>query len=117
MSRKYNPDNPDKNLHLITDVLIRFGYVDFESVVKDQSAINSRGWFERPSSMLGRDVQVYDEAGQFVVEVKNPELPPNKRKLTAREQITMHLCLAFGVPHYVVETPEQMAEILNRRLK
>ena len=115
MPKGYQYNRRDENEPLIIEVLNRSGYVGFEAVVKDKSAIGARGFYMNMSKDAGCDLFVWDERGFFAVEVKNPEQPPSKRKLTPRELIFKHLCDAFSVPHYVVETPEYMAEILNGR--
>jgi hypothetical protein len=48
------------------------------------------------------------------VEIKNPEQPPSKRQLTEAEEEQRAYCTAARIPYHVIETPEQMAEIINQ---
>ena len=47
------------------------------------------------------------------VEIKNPEQPPSKRRLTACEGELLTLCEEQGIPYYVVETVEEMQAIVE----
>lgn len=49
-----------------------------------------------------------------LVEVKNPNVPKSSRQLTQTEKEVMEYCQMMGIPYDVVETPEEMAEIINR---
>ena len=62
----------------------------------------------------GADLLVID-APMYFVEIKNPEVKPSDRKLTPSELVLQSLCNAKGIGYYVIETPEQMADILNER--
>lgn len=62
----------------------------------------------------GADILVKD-APMYFVEVKNPQQPPNKRRLTNDELVLQLECINRGIGYYVIETPEQMAEIVNAR--
>lgn len=47
------------------------------------------------------------------VEIKNPERPPSARKLTPVEQARKDVCDGLGIPYRVIETPEEMAELIR----
>lgn len=113
MPKGYQYNKRDDNEPQIIEVLRRFGYVSFEETETD--AFMSRGMYRNCSKDAGRDLEVMDERGYFMVEVKDGDKPPSKRQLTPREKKMSLWCTAMGIPYYVVETPERMAEILNDR--
>ncbi len=51
------------------------------------------------------------------VEVKNPNQPPSKRRLTDRETERKAECDLLGIEYIVIEHAEEMAEALARWLK
>ena len=63
---------------------------------------------------FGADILVLD--WMEFVEVKNPNLPPSSRKLTDKEQELKQLCEYLGVGYYVVEQPQEMADIAGKHL-
>ena len=46
-------------------------------------------------------------------EIKNPDQPESKRRLTQEERITMEYCLETGIPYEVIETVEDALYRLN----
>jgi hypothetical protein len=70
---------------------------------------------------FGREGDGYDllllTAPMMLIEVKNPDQPPSKRQLTEAERKTLDYCIKTGVPYYVVETPEEMADILGAHFR
>ena len=51
----------------------------------------------------------------FFVEIKNPAQPPSRRRLTPDELRLQAECGKIGVAYFVIETPEEMARIVNVR--
>ncbi len=91
----YNSGNRDDNEPAILDLL------------------NKRNikWTQlRPGD--GADLIVWIDP-MIAVEVKNPDQPKSKRALTESEQDTQAYCQNTHIPYYVIETPEDMNEILN----
>jgi len=62
----------------------------------------------------GADILVKDFP-MFFVEVKNPSQRPSDRKLTSDELTLQAECKAGGIDFYVIETPEEMADVINER--
>lgn len=84
------------------------GYQSFDSIT--DTAIGARGWYLKMHLKQGTDLLFCDEGGIFFVEVKQPG-----EGQTARELVFMHLCAAFDILYYVIETDEQMTALLNGR--
>lgn len=96
-ARFFNVGNRDDNEKYITPVL---------------DAVNVRYKLLPPG--FGADILVF-EPQLYFVEVKNPEQPPSKRKLTDAELSLMALCDETSGEYYVVLQPEEMADIVNRK--
>ena len=62
----------------------------------------------------GYDLVILAPGGVQLWEVKNPEQPPSKRKLTGMEIATRDWCKIAGIPYEVLETAEEAAEICAR---
>lgn len=60
----------------------------------------------------GADILVYLQP-MPLFEIKNPKVAPSDRKLTEIEKNVMEHCDDYGIPYYVFETVEQMADVLN----
>lgn len=63
---------------------------------------------------FGADILVF-EPDLFFIEVKNPAVPPSKRKLTDDELSLQALCDETSGEYYIVQQPEEMADIVNRK--
>lgn len=96
MSSRYSSGNRDKNEPLITEIIKRF-HVPYITLSEGQ----------------GADLLLLTNPPAFV-EVKNPEQPPNKRKLTDTEKATQEICKEKGIAYYVVLYSDQISDILSR---
>jgi hypothetical protein len=121
MSNRHAIGGRDKNEHIITDVLEAYGYPSFkklkEMIVSVELPLNVpiKGFYQQGSEPDGYDLRIFDDHGVFIVEIKNPALPPSKRRLTASERLMQELCNDLHIPWYRVETPEEMQTILEGR--
>lgn len=61
---------------------------------------------------FGADILLF-MSPMMLVEVKNPEVPEYDRGLTPKEKEVMEFCKEMRIPYHVVETPEEMADIVN----
>lgn len=95
MPPRFARGNRDKNEPLITEVLRRMNVV---------YALLPEG--------AGADLLVY-LSPLYLVEVKNPNVPKSDRKLTDKELEVQAYCEERKIPYYVVETPEEMADIVK----
>jgi hypothetical protein len=59
---------------------------------------------------FGADILILDSMA--FVEVKNPEQPPSKRRLTDDEKELQEFCDNNSIDFDVVETPEEMAKLV-----
>jgi hypothetical protein len=94
----FNVGKRDKNESMITEVL------DYA---------NLRYKLLPPG--FGADILILD--WMSFIEVKNPEQIPSKRKLTQDELELQKFCEENGTAFDVVETPEEMADIIGTRLQ
>jgi hypothetical protein len=99
MSNRHSAGHRDANEPLITEIIKRYN-VDY--------FLMSEG--------IGFDILLFTSP-MICVEVKNPEQPISKRKLTPKEQDRKTLCAIMDIPYYVVETPERMAEIIRHHIQ
>ena len=53
----------------------------------------------------------------FLVEVKNPAQPLCKRQLTSEEEEAMTLSEQIGIPYYVIETVDEMNELIGNYIR
>lgn len=98
MPNRWSAGSRDKNEPLILAVIRRYG---LEYLLMPEG--------------MGFDVLVF-LSPLVCIEIKNPDQPPSKRKLTEVEQKYKDLCARLDIPYFVVETPEAMAEIIAGRL-
>jgi hypothetical protein len=98
MSNRHSPGNRDTNEAFITAIL-KLYHVPYLQLSEGQ----------------GADLLVL-LAPMFFVEVKNPDVPPSKRKLTDTERAQKEICDAQGIGYYVVLHSDQMVDILRARL-
>jgi hypothetical protein len=96
MTSRHSAGSRDKNEAPITELLRRW---------------NVRYWLMAEGA--GFDILVF-LSPMIALEIKNPDMPPSKRKLTDAEQECKEYCDAIGIPYYVVETPEEVVEILGK---
>lgn len=96
MPPRFARGNRDKNEPLITEVLRRMNVM---YVLLPEGA--------------GADLLLY-LSPLTLVEVKNPNVPKSDRRLTEKELEVQAYCREWNIPYHVVETPEQMAEIVNK---
>lgn len=118
MSNKFSVGNRDANESIILEAAQACGYLPFDDLVKGKAiGIAFRGFYQQGTELDGCDIRFSDSFGTFFVEVKNADQSPSKRKLTERESSLQIVCAELGIPFHVVETPEQMVEILNGRVR
>lgn len=65
---------------------------------------------------FGADILLFTSPMRLV-EVKNPNVPKADRKLTDKEAEVKLYCEEIGIPYDVVETPEEMASIINNYIE
>ena len=94
--RRHTRGNRDKNEPLITEYLRRAN-VKYELLPEG----------------FGADILLYISPMRLV-EVKNPDVRKSDKELTEKEKEVQEHCLMLGIPYDVVETPEQLADILNK---
>ena len=93
----YNTGNRDDNEPEITAILDRY-HIPYRQ--------------GKPGD--GYDLIILAPGGVRLWEVKNPEQPPSKRKLTDIEISTRDWCKIAGIPYEVLETAEEAAEICRK---
>ena len=98
MPYRHSPGHRDDNEPFITAIL-KLYHVPYLLLVEGQ----------------GADILVM-LSPMFFVEVKNPDQPPSKRKLTDTEQAHKEICDQWGIGYHVVVHSDQMVEILRTRL-
>ena len=98
MANRYSPGHRDANESFITAILKMY-HVPYLQLSEGQ----------------GADLLIL-LAPMFFVEVKNPDQPPSKRKLTDTEQAQKEICEGQGIGYYVVLHSDQMVDILRARL-
>lgn len=99
MTNRHAIGKRDRNEPLITEILQRYGVPYLEL-----------------SEGQGADLLVMLDP-MFFVEVKNPDQPPSKRKLTETEKAHKEICDGQGIGYYIVLFSDQMVEILAARTK
>lgn len=97
-ARFFNVGNRDKNEPQITQVL---------------DAAHLRYKLLPPG--FGADILIF-EPGLYFCEIKNPSVPPSKRKLTDDELSLQALCAATGTDYFVVLKAEEMVDIVNGKV-
>ncbi len=95
MPRRFARGNRDKNEPSITEYLRR---------------ANVR-YCQLPEG-AGADLLLY-LAPMMLIEIKNPDVPKSERQPTELEAYTQVHCMDMGIPYHIVETPEEMATIVN----
>lgn len=65
---------------------------------------------------FGADLLLLISPMQFV-EIKNPDVPKADRQLTDKEREIKLFCDENKIPYAIVETPEEMAEIINKYIE
>lgn len=88
--------NRDRNEKLITEYLRR---------------ANVRHQLLPPG--FGADILIFI-CPMHLIEVKNPDVPKSERGLTETELEVKLFCDEMHIPYHVVETPEEMAAIINK---
>lgn len=62
---------------------------------------------------FGADILLFIRP-MYLIEVKNPDVPKSERGLTETELEVKLFCDEMKIPYHVVETPEEMAAIINK---
>lgn len=105
---KHNVGRRDANEPQILEVCTRMGYPSFEKAHE-----GVKGYYIPFRIGQGCDFLLCGPFGMAFVEVKNPAMPPSKRQLTDDEKKMQGLAQKMGMQYFVIETPEEMAEVIG----